>query len=119
MGEQRINQYVVQKKLGEGSFATVRLCEDTENQVKYAMKVMNKEKLKKMIINGEQNAYKCLKEELKVLKTLEHPNIIWLHEIIDNDKRKDIYLITEYHSKGSLGDLIKQNKTGVNSRLCK
>ena len=49
-------------------------------------------------------------EELKVLKTLEHPNVIFLHEIIDDDQRKDICLVTEYHSKGSLGDLIKLKK---------
>jgi hypothetical protein len=49
------------------------------------MKIMNKDKLKKIVINGEKNAYECLKEELKVLKTLDHPNVIFLHEIIDSE----------------------------------
>jgi serine/threonine protein kinase len=52
MGAQRINQYIVQRKLGEGSFATVKLCEDSGTHIKYAMKIMNKENLKKMVING-------------------------------------------------------------------
>lgn len=48
-------------------------------------------------------------QELKVLKTLQHPNIIWLHEIIDNpDKEDDLYLVTEYHSNGSIGDILKK-----------
>ena len=65
---------------------------------------MNKEKLKNKIIGKDQNAYMCVLEELKVLQRLEHPNIIYLHEVIDDPKKDHIHLITEYHSKGSLGD---------------
>lgn len=54
------------------------------------------------------SAYDQVKEELKVLKALQHPNVVWLHEIIDDPKRDNIYLVTEYHSSGSLGDKIKQ-----------
>lgn len=54
-----------------------------------------------------KNAYDCVKEELRVLKRIQHPNIIWLHEIIDDPKKSHIYLVTEYHSRGSLGDQIK------------
>ena len=39
-----------------------------------------------------------MKEELKILERLEHPNVIWLHEIIDDPKRDHIYVVTEYHS---------------------
>ena len=43
------------------------------------------------------------------MKIFNHPNIIWLHEIIDDpDKGKFIYLVTEYHSNGSIGDLLRQ-----------
>ena len=31
-----------------------------------------------------------------------------MHEIIDDDKKDDIYLVTEYHSKGSLGDQVQE-----------
>jgi serine/threonine protein kinase len=48
-------------------------------------------------------------EELKVLQALKHPNIIYLHEIINdpNKTNEDIYLVTEYHSNGSIGDQLK------------
>jgi serine/threonine protein kinase len=48
-------------------------------------------------------------EELKVLQALKHPNIIYLHEIIDDPDKinEDIYLVTEYHSNGSIGDQLK------------
>ena len=67
-----INSYIVEKKLGEGSFASVMLCKDTRNGIQYALKKMNKKELKR------KKQYSCLLEELKVLSTLEHPNIIWL-----------------------------------------
>lgn len=63
-----------------------------------------------MVGNG-RSAYDCVVDELIVLKRLEHPNIIWLHEIIDDSNKSEIYLVTEYHSKGSVGDLIvEKNK---------
>jgi len=53
-------------------------------------------------------AYDCVQEELKVLKALEHPNVSWLHEIIDDPNRDNIYLVTEYYSAGSLGDKVRK-----------
>lgn len=69
---------------------------------------MNKKHLQKKKYGPNKSAYDCVKEELKVLERLEHPNIIWLHEIIDDPKRNHIYLVTEYHSRGSLKDQILQ-----------
>jgi len=69
---------------------------------------MNKKELSfKRMFKG-RSALDCVKEELKVLKALEHPNVIWLHEIIDDPKRDNIYLITEYHSAGSLGEKVRK-----------
>ena len=53
---------------------------------------------------------------------LKHPNIIYLHEIIDDADCDEIYLVTEYHSRGSLADLLKVknknfDKFNLNSRL--
>ena len=67
---------------------------------------MNRKALQRKRCGKDRNAYDCVKEELKVLERLEHPNIIWLHEIIDDPKRDHIYLITEFHSKGTLKDLV-------------
>ncbi len=53
------------------------------------------------------NAYDLIGRELMVLKTLQHPNVIWLHEVIDDPKCDFFYLVTDYHSKGSLDDFLK------------
>lgn len=105
-GNTRINQYIVEKTLGKGAFAIVKLCTDSKTGTKYAIKVMNKKSLMKKSTGKGKNAYDCVLEELKVLIRLEHPNIIFLHEIIDDKSKDDIYLVTEFHSKGSLGDEI-------------
>lgn len=65
---------------------------------------MNKRKLQCRSFGKGKNAYDCVIEELKVLKGLEHPNVIWLHEIIDANNKDYIYLVTEFHERGSLGD---------------
>lgn len=83
---------------------------------------MNKKVLCKKSMRKSYSAMDCVKEELKVLQTLEHPNVIWLHEIIDDPKRDNIYLVTEYHSAGCLGDKVKklnESKELVNRQLFK
>lgn len=52
-------------------------------------------------------------EELNVLQAMEHPNVIWLHEIINDDSHEDFYIVTEYYSGGSLGDIIKKLNVNV------
>jgi len=93
-GNQQINQYKIIKTLGKGSYATVKLVQDATTDEYFAMKAMNKKDLTKQKIGKSSNAYMYVKEELKVLQKLEHPNIIYLHEIIDDPSKDYLYLIT-------------------------
>lgn len=40
-----VNQYLFEKELGAGQFATVHLCLDTISNTKYAIKKMNRKNL--------------------------------------------------------------------------
>ena len=82
---------------------------------------MNKKLLKQKKTGKGRTAYDCVLEELKVLERLDHPHITFLHEIIDDPSKDNIYLVTEYHSKGSLADLIdKRNlKYSKHNNQCK
>lgn len=73
---------------------------------------MNKKELRSKNVGNGRNAYDCVLDELNVMQRLEHPNIIWLHEIIDDPKKDSIFLVTEYHSNGSLGDKLKSLNEG-------
>ena len=35
-------------------------------------------------------------DELKIMKRLQHPNIIWLHEVINDPLKDKMYLVTEW-----------------------
>jgi len=82
---------------------------------------MNKKILKSKKVAKGMNAYDCILSELQVLQRLEHPHIIFLHEIIDDDTKDNIYLVTEYHSNGSLEDIIskRNEKYEKHNQHCK
>ena len=56
-------------------------------------------------------------EELKVLKMLNHPNVIWLNEVIDDPKKDKLYVVTEWLTKGSLGELVEKRNEGKPNRV--
>ena len=59
---------------------------------------MNKKDSKKKKAGNGQTLYDLINEELKILKTLNHPNVVWLHEVIDDPSDGNIYIVTEYYS---------------------
>ena len=67
---------------------------------------MNKVILQKKKVGKGKNAYDCVLEELKILERLKHPNIIWLHEIIDDPKKEKLILITEWQKRGSITSMM-------------
>ena len=60
-----------------------------------------------------KTGYDCVLEEMQVLQRLEHPNIMWLHEIIDDPKKKEIYLVTEFYKGGSLIDKVGEKNINM------
>ena len=48
---------MVLKTLGEGSFGKVKLCIDTQSNITYAVKIMNKKLLKSTPMTKDKSAY--------------------------------------------------------------
>ena len=48
---------------------------------------------------------------------MDHPNILWLHEIIDDKNNPNLCLVTEYQKNGSIGDLVKKSPNGIPYQL--
>jgi serine/threonine protein kinase len=46
--------------------------------------------------------------ELEALKKLDHPNIIVLHEIIDDPNEPNIYLVMDLLPGGNIEDILKK-----------
>ena len=83
-----LENYHIGRTLGQGAYATVRLCLDKRNQQKYAVKIYEKYKL------TDPMKKKAAQREITVLKRLEHPGIIQLHDLIDTPKQ--IFIVTDY-----------------------
>ncbi len=97
-----IGNYILDKKIGKGSFAQVYRAHNKDNEnEKYAIKVVNIESLKQKIIDN-------FKLEIDILKKISHENIVKLYDTIE--KRYIFYLVIDYCDGGDLNKFIKKNK---------
>jgi calcium-dependent protein kinase len=91
-------KYKVLNKLGDGSYGTVFSAINILTGTKIAMKRI--EKIKENEIDDLQ-----IKNEIDILKKLDHPNIVKIFEFYDT--KKNYYIITEYCKHGELYGYIK------------
>eukprot|EP00042_Codosiga_hollandica_P028834 m.154493 g.154493 ORF g.154493 m.154493 type:complete len:388 (-) comp52891_c0_seq3:529-1692(-) len=96
-----IGKYLLGDKLGEGSYSKVKEAIDSVTCRRLAVKIMNNRKLRK-IPNGQQN----VKREIKLLRRLNHPNVIKLVDVLYNARKEKIYVITEYCA-GNLQEMLE------------
>ena len=105
----KLNDYIVYKKhIGKGSFSTIYKCYHKLTKLEYA--------LKEIIIEKDKNK-KNIKRELNLMKKLNHPNIIKLHDVIIDSSLNYIYFIMEYHKKGDLSKFL--NGRALKEKYCK
>ena len=86
-GPARVGKYVLGRKLGHGTFGKVKLAVNSDTGERVALKMMDKGKIKQSQM-GEQ-----IKKEIAIMKTLKHPNIIQLKEVLASTTT--IYLVLE------------------------
>ena len=106
----KVNQYTLTKVLGSGSYGTVYLCESNEDTKLYAMKIIKRYKLKSF---GPSGTLKSSINEMDVLKSLVHTNIVKLHEIIDDPLKNKVYLVMDYLPGGTVAEKLEKTKTGM------
>jgi len=103
-----INKYLLQERIGKGSFGTVRRCKDITTGISYAMKIMKKKDLQHQLkytrtANNtieRSSALDRVEQEIAIMKKIQHMNIVNLVEVINSEKV--LYLILEYMPYGSL-----------------
>ncbi|XP_053668512.1 serine/threonine-protein kinase stk11 [Anopheles marshallii] len=86
-----VGKYVMGDVLGEGSYGKVKEVLDSETLNRRAVKILTKRKLRR-IPNGEQN----VRSEIKLLRKLQHRNVIELLDVLYNEQKQKMYLIMEY-----------------------
>lgn len=102
-----LGKYRLVKQLGTGTQAVVMLAERTGSTDKYAMKIIEKAKT---FGNGDDSSAAKMNNNMReatLLKTLRHPNIIGLEEVIEQDERW--YLVMELVSGGDLFERLSED----------
>ncbi|CAF4768421.1 unnamed protein product [Rotaria socialis] len=99
--QMKIGKYFLERTIGKGSFAVVKLATHCDTHQKVAIKIIDKSRL-------NPNDHKKLEREIVIMKSLMHPYIIRLYEVMES--RNLIYLVTEYAANGELLDLLVREK---------
>lgn len=94
---QSIENYRLGKTIGRGNFAKVKLATHIPTGVEVAVKIINK-------TNLSDDSLKKLWREVKIMKMLDHPNIVKLFEVIET--HDVLYLVLEYASGGEVFDYL-------------
>ena len=81
--------------IGEGSFGIVKkVCLINHEETIRAMKI-----IPKSIIKEDENGRQLI-DEIDILKSLEHPNIMKIYECFNDNE--NVYIISEYCNEGDL-----------------
>ena len=99
-----LNDYTLIKDIGEGNFGKVKLAKLKSTKEKFAIKILDKEKLK-------TQTKSTLFNEIEIISRLDHKNIIHVEKILEDSKNH--YIVMEYCEKGELFDYIV-NKERLN-----
>ncbi|CAD8124777.1 unnamed protein product [Paramecium sonneborni] len=94
--------YQLLQNIGTGSTAQVFLAENIEDHQQYAVKQIEKEQ-----VTGRNRILrsKTLLEEIFMMRSLDHPNIMKLHQVYETEKH--ILLVISLFEGGQLMDKIK------------
>jgi NIMA (never in mitosis gene a)-related kinase len=97
-----LNDFEFREKLGTGSFGSVYIVKRKENQKIYAMKRV------KLINLGEKEKQNSF-NEVRLLASFSHPNIIGYKEAFFDEKSSTLNIVMEYADDGDLSSKIKDN----------
>jgi len=91
----RMKYHVEPKEIGHGHYGVVRKCQNRITGEWFAIKTVRKMRVRRLEI---------LKREIEILQTLNHPNIIKLVDVFEDEKY--IHLVQELCTGGELFDQI-------------
>jgi p90 ribosomal S6 kinase len=89
-------EYDLKEELGSGSYSVCRRCVHKATGREYAVKVIDPQK---------RDPY----EEIEILMRYDHPNIVKLRDVFDNQAR--VYMVTDLMRGGELLDKILKQKS--------
>ena len=97
-----LDDFIIGTQLGKGSFGSVFIVTRKQDNKQYAMKSVNINNLKDKEKLSSLN-------EIRILSSLNHQNIIGYKEAFFDSKTKTLNIIMEYAEEGDLRKKIKEN----------
>eukprot|EP01064_Diplonema_japonicum_P033206 TRINITY_DN6496_c0_g1_i1.p1 TRINITY_DN6496_c0_g1~~TRINITY_DN6496_c0_g1_i1.p1 ORF type:complete len:463 (+),score=65.54 TRINITY_DN6496_c0_g1_i1:28-1389(+) len=98
-GNKSINQYLVISDIGQGAYGKVKLAYNDDTGDPVAIKIMQKSRVKAKY-----------KREIAIMKKLNHPNLVRLHEVIDDETSEKVYLVLDHVENGPVASLLASGK---------
>ncbi|XP_043190692.1 MAP/microtubule affinity-regulating kinase 3-like isoform X15 [Amphibalanus amphitrite] len=95
--EPHIGKYQLLKTIGKGNFAKVKLAKHLPTGEEVAIKIIDKTQM-------NPGSLQKLFREVRIMKMLDHPNIVKLYQVIET--KKTLYLVMEYASGGEVFDYL-------------
>eukprot|EP00800_Vazella_pourtalesii_P002067 TRINITY_DN1190_c0_g1_i5.p1 TRINITY_DN1190_c0_g1~~TRINITY_DN1190_c0_g1_i5.p1 ORF type:complete len:456 (+),score=71.94 TRINITY_DN1190_c0_g1_i5:120-1487(+) len=117
--EYQVNQYVIKEDIGRGAYGQVKKVYDKQTQEVKAMKIISKKILKRKAFQRRgfskggrsfQNSAdedQGIRKEIAVQKKLDHPCIVRLFEVLDDESKNEMYLVLEYLQRGTVMEVGK------------
>jgi len=97
-----LDDFIIGTQLGKGSFGSVFIVTRKQDNIQYAMKSVNINNLKDKEKLSSLN-------EIRILSSLNHPNIIGYKEAFFDSRTRTLNIIMEYAEEGDLRKKIKEN----------
>uniref|UniRef100_A0A7M4ES03 Death-associated protein kinase 1 n=1 Tax=Crocodylus porosus TaxID=8502 RepID=A0A7M4ES03_CROPO len=98
--------YETGEELGSGQFAVVRKCREKSTGHQYAAKFIKKRRTKS---SRRGVSREDIEREVNILKEIQHPNVITLHDVYEN--KTDVILILELVAGGELFDFLAEKES--------
>ncbi|XP_048350379.1 LOW QUALITY PROTEIN: serine/threonine-protein kinase SIK1 [Sphaerodactylus townsendi] len=91
----RVGFYDIERTLGKGNFAVVKLARHRVTKTQVAVKIIDKKRL-------DPSNLEKIYREVQIMKLLNHPHIIKLYQVMET---KDmLYIVTEFAKNGEMFD---------------
>jgi len=101
--EEKQENFIIVKKIGNNNICHSYLIRSTETNEEYAYKKID-------ISDANDESVKRIKNDVEILKTLNHPNVILFVNAFFSDDQKTLFLFTEYADGGNLQIKLDENK---------
>ncbi|KAM6224668.1 serine/threonine-protein kinase SIK1 [Rhynchocyon petersi] len=96
----RVGFYDIERTLGKGNFAVVKLARHRVTKTQVAIKIIDKTRL-------DPSNLEKIYREVQIMKLLNHPHIIKLYQVMET---KDmLYIVTEFAKNGEMFDYLTSN----------